>query len=249
MLQQTQASRVEPIFEAFLARFPEVGALAGAPRAEVIRAWDGLGYNRRAVALHEAARVIVRAHGGRMPRDPELLRGLPGVGPYTAAAVASIGFGDPVPALDTNVRRVVARVVLGRDAADVPRRSLEAAASSWLDPSSPADWNQAVMDLGRLVCRPAPRCAACPLAATCRFRRSGARPRSPVRRQAAFEGSDRQVRGAIVRALRAERSLDVPGLSATTGHDSARIGRLIEGLVRDGLVERTRSGRVRLPAR
>jgi A/G-specific adenine glycosylase len=227
MLQQTQAARVEPIFEAFLVRFPEVGALAGAPRADVIRAWDGLGYNRRAVALHAAAGVIVRDHGGRMPRDLELLRGLPGVGPYTAAAVASIGFGEPVPALDTNVRRVVARVILGGDAADVPRRSLEAAASSWLDRSAPGDWNQAVMDLGRLLCRPP----------------------SPVRRQAAFEGSDRQVRGAIVRALRAGRSLDLPRLSAKTGHDSARIGGLIEALVRDGLVERTGSGRVRLPAR
>jgi A/G-specific adenine glycosylase len=147
------------------------------------------------------------------------------------------------------VRRVVARVILGGDAADVPRRSLEAAASSWLDRSAPGDWNQAVMDLGRLLCRPAPRCAACPLAATCRFRRSRARPRSPVRRQAAFEGSDRQVRGAIVRALRAGRSLDLARLSTTTGHDSARIGGLIEGLVRDGLVERTGSGRVRLPGR
>jgi A/G-specific adenine glycosylase len=249
MLQQTQASRVEPAFEKFLERFPDVGTLAGASRAAVIRAWAGLGYNRRAVALHEAARAIVRDHGGRLPREPEVLRGLPGVGPYTAAAVASIGFGDPVPALDTNVRRVVARVVLGRDPVAVPGPELEAAASSWLDRSAPADWNQAVMDLGRLVCRPAPRCGQCPLAERCRFRRSRARPRSSGRRQAAFDGSDRQVRGAIVRALRAGRSLDPPGIAAATGHDVARIERLVAGLARDGLLERTASARIRLPGR
>jgi A/G-specific adenine glycosylase len=249
MLQQTQASRVEPAFEMFLERFPDVLALAAAPRAAVIRAWAGLGYNRRAVALHVAARAIVRDHGGRMPREPEVLRRLPGVGPYTASAVASIGFGDPVPALDTNVRRVVARVVLGRDPVAVPGPALEAAASSWLDRSAPADWNQAVMDLGRLVCRPAPRCGECPLAELCLFRRSGARPRSSRRRQAPFDGSDRQVRGAIVRALRAERSLDPPRIAAATGHDVARIERLVPGLARDGLLERTASGGIRLPGR
>lgn len=113
MLQQTQASRVEPIFDAFVARFPDVGALGAASRADVLRAWAGLGYNRRAVALHETARIVVREHGGRVPRDAEALTRLPGVGPYTAAAVASIGHGDPVAALDGNVRRVVARAIRG----------------------------------------------------------------------------------------------------------------------------------------
>jgi A/G-specific adenine glycosylase len=249
MLQQTQASRVQPVFEAFLERFPKVEALARASRADVIRAWEGLGYNRRAVALHEAARAIVREHGGRVPREPEVLQRLPGVGPYTATAVASIGFGEPVPALDTNVRSVVARVVLGRDPTAVPRRSLEAAAASWLDGSAPADWNQAVMDLGRLVCRPAPRCGECPLAAGCRFRRSRARLRSPGRPHASFEGSDRQVRGAIVRALRAGGSLDPAKIAAATGHDVARIRGLVPGLARDGLLERTTAGRIRLPGR
>jgi A/G-specific adenine glycosylase len=249
MLQQTQASRVQPVFEAFLERFPAVGALAGAARADVIRAWDGLGYNRRAVALHEAARAIVRDHRGRVPREPEALRRLPGIGPYTAAAVASIGFGDPVSALDTNVRRVVARVVFGLDPAAVAGRSLEAAAASWLDGSAPADWNQAVMDLGRLVCRSAPRCDGCPLAASCRFRRSPARPRASVRRQASFDGSDRQVRGAIVRALRAGRSLDAAKIAAVTGHDVDRIRGLVPGLAGDGLLERTSSGRIRLSNR
>src|SRR5688500_1993702 len=109
MLQQTQAVRVEPAFEAFIARFPDVGALARALRADVVRAWAGLGYNRRAVALHEAARAIVCDHGGQVPRDPDALRRLPGVVPYTAAAVASIGHGGPFAAVATNVRRIWAR--------------------------------------------------------------------------------------------------------------------------------------------
>jgi A/G-specific adenine glycosylase len=121
--------------------------------------------------------------------------------------------------------------------------------ASWLDRLAPADWNQAVMDLGRIVCRPAPRCGECPLAADCGFRRSRARPRSPGRRQAPFEGSDRQVRGAIVRALRVGRSLDAPGIAGVTGHEVARIERLVPGLARDGLLERAASGRIRLPRR
>jgi A/G-specific adenine glycosylase len=113
MLQQTQASRVAPSFERFMRSFPTVDALATAPAAEVVRAWAGLGYNRRAVALWEGARTIVSRHGGRIPDHPSMLSELPGVGPYTAAAVASIAYGWPVPALDTNVRRVLARAVFG----------------------------------------------------------------------------------------------------------------------------------------
>ena len=125
MLQQTQAARVEPIFEAFVARFPRVDALAAASRADVLRAWSGLGYNRRAVALHEAARAVVRDHGGRVPRDVDALVQLPGVGPYTAAAVASIGYGDAVAALDGNVRRVAARAIRGAEPDEVPAADLD----------------------------------------------------------------------------------------------------------------------------
>ena len=127
MLQQTQAARVEPVFEGFMQRFPDVGSLADAPRAEVLRAWGRLGYPRRAVALHRAAAEIVRVHDGEVPRDPSVLRTLPGIGDYTAAAVASLGFGEPVAAIDTNVRRVWARVDLASEADEVsasrPRRS------------------------------------------------------------------------------------------------------------------------------
>jgi A/G-specific adenine glycosylase len=249
MLQQTQAARVEPLFEAFLRRFPDVGALAGGSRADVVRAWGGLGYNRRAVALHRAAETIVRDHGGRVPRHADDLRRLPGVGPYTASAVASIGFGEPVAAIDTNVRRIVARVQHGADPDLVPPAALAGSADRWLDRSAPADWNQAVMDLGREVCRPAPRCGICPLAAWCRFRASGAEPRPAARKQPPFEGSARQVRGSVVDVLRARRSAGVEDLAAATGHVPSRIGPAVEGLVRDGLVERLRSGRLRLRAR
>ena len=158
MLQQTQASRVAPAFGSFLRRFPTVRALAAATRGDVVREWGGLGYNRRAVRLSEAARVVVRHHGGRIPRDPVALRELPGVGPYTAAAVASLGFGEPVAVVDTNVRRVVSRVYLGLDGHQVSSKEAWGLAEGWLDRDDPVTWNQALMDLGREVCRPEPRC-------------------------------------------------------------------------------------------
>jgi A/G-specific adenine glycosylase len=202
-----------------------------------VREWGGLGYNRRAVRLSEAARAIVRDHGGRMPRDPARLRELPGVGPYTAAAVASLGFGDPVAAVDTNVRRVVARVHMGIDGHEAPAKQVSALADAWLDHDDPITWNQAVMDLGREVCRPNPRCDACPLARVCRFRLAGAVPGRGSRRQGPFEGSSRQVRGAVVRALRSHPSLTRTRLADETGFPRDWVDGALDGLVRDGLLE------------
>ena len=249
MLQQTQAGRVEPIFEGFVERFPDIRALADAARADVLRAWAGLGYNRRAVALHEAARAIVRDHDGRVPRDVDALIRLPGVGEYTAAAVASIGYGDPVAALDGNVRRVVARAVRGAEPDEVPAADLAKDADAWLAPLAPREWNQALMDVGRLFCRPAPRCEGCPLAPGCRFRGAGRQGRSSGRRQSPFEGSPRQVRGAVVRVLRPVRSASREALAERTGHPSAAIATATATLAAEGIVERTRSGRYRLPRR
>jgi A/G-specific adenine glycosylase len=249
MLQQTQATRVEPIFEAFIARFPDVGALVEASRADVLRAWAGLGYNRRAVALHEAVRVVAHDHGGRVPRDTDALRRLPGVGPYTAAAVTSIGHGEPVAAVDTNVRRICARVIHGAEPDEVPAVRLARDAQVWLDPSAPGEWNQALMDLGRVHCRPAPRCGACPLASPCLFRAAGRTRRPSGRRQAPFEGSDRQVRGAVVDVLRGLRSASARALAERTGHRPRAVATATESLVRDGILERTRSGRFRLATR
>jgi A/G-specific adenine glycosylase len=249
MLQQTQASRVESIFEAFVARFPGIHALAAASRADVLRAWAGLGYNRRAVALHEASRAIVRDHGGRVPGGIGALLRLPGVGPYTAAAVASIGKGKAVAAVDTNVRRIVARAVHGAEPDEIPAGVLARDAQTWLDPSAPGDWNQALMDVGRLFCRPVPRCDGCPLATRCRFRGAGRRGRSSGRRQAPFEGSARQVRGAVVAMLRTVPSASAEGLAEGTGHGIRAIAIATAALTGEGILERTGSGRFRLAAR
>jgi A/G-specific adenine glycosylase len=261
MLQQTQASRVAAAFDPFLTRFPDVRALATASRADVLRAWGGLGYPRRAVALHRSARTIVADHDGVVPREIRDLRRLPGVGPYTAAAVASLAYGERVPAVDTNVRRVWARVAHGAEPTEVPTRVLDADAASWLGAQDPATWNQAVMDLGREVCRPVPRCDACPLARWCAFRRSGraggrrARP-GTVRRQPPFEGSLRQVRGTVLRALRQRSPRSIVELRAATGEPAARVAQAVEGLARDGVVDASEAAlsgvpnaRVRLPDR
>jgi A/G-specific adenine glycosylase len=234
MLQQTQASRVVPAYRAFLARFPTVGALGTASRRDVLVAWDDLGYNRRAVALSEAARRIVREHRARVPREPRALQRLPGVGPYTAAAIASIAFGVPVAAVDTNVRRIVARVFEGAEGDDVAPRRIRELADAWLDPADPGAWNQALMDLGREICRPRPRCDACPLTATCRFLALGREPRPSRRSQGVFDGSSRQVRGAVVRVLRTRAAATAEELAHVTGFEIARVTQAVSGLVADG---------------
>ena len=237
MLQQTQAPRVAVAYRAFLARFPTVGSLAEAPRREVLLAWEGLGYNRRAVALSEAARTIVRTHGGRVPRDPRRLRELRGVGPYTAAAIASIAFGEPIAAIDTNVRRVTARAHLGLEGHEVAPAEIVTLANAWLDRRDPGIWNQAVMDLGREVCRPTPRCEVCPLEHACRFRRLGAPVRPHPRPQPPFAGSEREVRGAVVRLLCRHRVLTLGSLGAKTGFPPPRVVSAVRGLAVDGLVD------------
>jgi A/G-specific adenine glycosylase len=212
MLQQTQVARVVPRYLEWLERWPHAAALAAASRAEVLAAWVGLGYNRRAVALHEAAQVVA-ARG--WPAD---LRALPGVGPYTAAAVASFAFGAQVAAVDTNARRVAER--LGR----TPERLLP--------PGRAAEWNQAAMELGATVCTArTPRCGECPLAPWCAS--PGRAPARPARRARAerFEDSNRWVRGRVVAALAAGEGL--PG-----GIAPERLDRALAGLERDGIVRR-----------
>ena len=236
MLQQTQASRVAPVYRAFLERFPDVRALSSAARAELLRAWGGLGYPRRALALREAARAIVRDHDGRVPSDPSALRALPGVGPYTAAAVASIAFGVPVAAVDTNVRRVTARVVHGSDPQGIAARQLQADADAMVDPASPGEWNQALMDLGRFVCRPVPRCGECPLASGCRWNLEGGSPSPSGRRQPSFEGSERQARGRVLSVLRERGGASVREIAAETGMPVERTSRAAAGLAADGIV-------------
>src|SRR4051794_23554174 len=213
MLQQTQVARVEAAWIRFVAQFPTPSALAGAAPADAIRAWSGLGYNRRALNLWRAATRIVERHGGQVPRRLEDLLQLPGIGPYTARAIAAISFRTPVAAVDTNVRRVVLRLHGEPDS-----RLAQALADRLVDPDRPDRWTHAVMDIGATRCRPrVPQCAACPLVSFCAFAsardggastpdRSGQMPigevgRPPVPR---FEETSRWLRGRIVDRLRDE---------------------------------------------
>ena len=254
MLQQTQASRVQEIFAGFMARFPCVEDLANASPAAVVRAWGPLGYHRRAIGLLEAARAIVDWHGGRVPEEMDELRALPGVGPYTAAAVASIAYGAPLAAVDTNARKVMARLDHGVERDEITARQVEVSAAEWLVRERSGDWNQAVMNLGRAVCRTTPRCDECPLASVCRFRAAGRHGRPSVRRQPAFEGSVRQVRGAVVAQLRGHPVLTIARLASLTGYEVPRVSEAVRGLHRDRVVTATPGalsglarGLVRLP--
>ncbi len=184
MLQQTRAETVIRYYERFLARFPTLEALAAAPLEEVLRVWEGLGYYARARHLHAAAREIVDRHGGALPSRYEDLLALPGFGPYTAGAVASIAFDQPVVALDGNGRRVLARLfaVEGDPRRAAVRRRLEDLARFLLPPDRPGPFNEALMELGATVCRPrSPRCDRCPLAEVCEARQRGEVGRFPER--------------------------------------------------------------------
>jgi len=250
MLQQTQASRVAERFPRFMARFPTAAALAGAPASELLGAWSGLGYNRRALALQGAAAAVVR---DGWPGTIDGLRRLPGVGPYTARAVASLAFGDPVGVVDTNVRRWLIRRL---DVTDGPRdlqRAADALATATAD-GRPADWTHATMEFGASVCRSrVPRCEACPIADGCPSR--GTAARVPVTRQPPLRGSDRAYRGAVVRSLAGAggEGLAEPELRLLVYADAAigpapgddRWTRMLDGLERDGLIHRA-GGIVRL---
>lgn len=184
MLQQTRVETVGPYYARFLERFPTVRALASADPSSVLALWAGLGYYRRARNLHEAARRVVEAHGGELPRDRAALRALPGVGEYTSSAIASIAFGEAVPAIDGNVIRVLSRwhVVRQDPRRGAARAKLESLARRYVEGApNPGEWNQALMDLGALTCLPkVPRCDACPVASDCGARRRGIESQLPA---------------------------------------------------------------------
>lgn len=248
MSQQTPVARVEPAWRAWLTRWPDPAALAAASPADVLRAWDRLGYPRRALRLHECARVLVERHGGQVPADEAALRALPGVGSYTAAAVLAFAFEKRAVVLDTNVRRVLARV-LGGAALPPPSqtRAEERRAAEVLpaDPATSARWNVAVMELGALVCTArAPRCAECPVRDRCAWLARG-RPtdtHADRRRAQPWHGTDRQARGRVLALL---RSLPAPAthgqvLAAATLPDASpdQADRVLASLLADGLVAR-----------
>ncbi|HUQ79144.1 MAG TPA: A/G-specific adenine glycosylase [Patescibacteria group bacterium] len=253
MAQQTQISRVGAAWTRFMERFPTVRDLADASPADVLREWQGMGYDRRALNLLRAARMIVAEHEGVVPRDVAALERLPGVGPYTARAVASIAFGQAVGAVDTNVRRV-----LGRALGGVARRTrsaawIQAAADLAVDPRRPGDWTAALMDVGAMVCHPvSPLCEACPLQAWCAFARERLdRPveesaRLPVAsrpapaRPVGFAATTRWLRGRIVDRLRAaDGTAWVTIVGPIGSHDAPAVRDALRALARDGLIELT----------
>jgi A/G-specific adenine glycosylase len=251
MLQQTPVARVEPVWREWMARWPAPADLAAVAPADVIRAWGKLGYPRRALRLREAALAIVERHGGVVPADVQALEALPGVGTYTARAVACFGYGQPQPVVDTNVRRVVARLVHGRAEAGNARAADLADIAALTPPGAEraARFSVAAMELGALVCvAGTPRCGACPVRDRCAWRLAGSPPHDgPPRRVQKFAGTDRQVRGRLLDVLRAAHGpVDAAALEPAWD-DAVQRSRCLDSLLTDGLVEQTAEGLFRLP--
>jgi A/G-specific adenine glycosylase len=252
MLQQTPVARVEPVWREWMTRWPTPAALAAVAPADVIRAWGKLGYPRRALRLREAAAAVVERHGGVVPRDVAQLEALPGVGTYTARAVACFGYGQPQPVVDTNVRRVVARLVHGRAEAGTARAAdlTDIAGLTPSDPGRATRFSVAAMELGALVCvAGTPRCGVCPVRDQCAWRLAGfPAHEGPARRVQKFAGTDRQVRGRLLDVLRAAHEpVDAAALDAAWD-DAVQRSRCLDSLLADGLVEQTDDDRFRLPA-
>lgn len=241
MLQQTPVARVIPRLEDWLTRWPTPADLAAVPPGEAVRAWQSLGYPRRALWLHAAAVAITERHGGEVPDDVEALLALPGVGDYTARAVAVFAYGSRHPVVDTNVRRVIARAVDGQGEPAPPNAPRDLAAMSALlphDRAAAAAFNAGMMELGAIVCvARSPRCDDCPLAATCAWRAAGypayAGPRKAVQKK--YEGSDRQVRGLILAELRGSHIPVTAKELEDVWPDTEQRDRALRGLVADGL--------------
>jgi A/G-specific adenine glycosylase len=236
MAQQTQIDRVGPAWAAFIEKFPSFDDLAVASPADVLRAWAGLGYNRRALNLWRCARVVVAEHGGRLPSDLDALMALPGIGPYTARAVSAIAYGLAVGAVDTNVRRVLTRI------AGVSRSSAQALADAVVPVDRPADWTHAVMDIGATFCRSArPRCDGCPANPWCRYAQEGAAvERAPVTTGRAsprpFRRTSRWLRGRILDRLRTTYGW-VEFDEGIGDHDTAAVRASLRIMAAEGLVE------------
>jgi A/G-specific adenine glycosylase len=250
MLQQTPVARVLPAYDAWLQRWPEPSALAAAEPGEAVRMWGRLGYPRRALRLHAAAVAVVERHGGELPRTVAELLALPGVGDYTARAVAAFAHRQRHPVVDTNVRRVVARAVEGRADSAVTRRDLALVEQLLpLDEERAAAVSVAVMELGALVCTArAPRCPECPVRDACAWRAAGRPPLAvPVRRPQGYAGSDRQVRGRLLAVLREASGPVGSELLAQVWEEPVQRARALAGLAADGLVDPTPDGRYALP--
>lgn len=250
MLQQTPVARVLPAWEAWMARWPTPAALAADAPGEAVRQWGRLGYPRRALRLHEAATAVVARHNGVVPSAYDDLLALPGVGSYTAAAVAVFGYGARHAVLDTNVRRVYARVFAG--ACDVttssPNRGEQESALTLVPIDAPAHHSVAVMELGALVCRARdPHCGACPVSAECAWQLAGRPAGASPRRPQTYAGTDRQVRGRLLAVLREAPDLVAKPELDVVWDDELQRERSLSGLIEDGLVEPVGDSHFRLP--
>jgi A/G-specific adenine glycosylase len=253
MLQQTQVSRVVPRYEAFVVAFPTAAACAAAPPGAIVRAWEGLGYNRRAVNLHRAAATVVERHGGTLPDDLDALLALPGIGPYTARAVLAFAFERDHGVVDTNAARFLARAVAGERLSAARAQRL---ADGEVPPGQGWAWNQAVLDLGATICtKRRPRCGTCPIAGSCTWAASGFAAPDPAEgsagtsgRSSTFAGSDRQGRGRLVQALRTG-PVELSRLAELTGwtEEPERARHIADRLVGEGLAEYV-DGSLALPA-
>jgi A/G-specific adenine glycosylase len=252
MLQQTPVARVEPIWHEWMARWPVPSALAAASQGDVVRAWGKLGYPRRALRLHEAAAAIAAQHDDVVPDDVDTLLALPGIGAYTARAVAAFAYGQRCPVVDTNVRRVVARAVHGAGDAGPPSTTRDMADVAALLPAVDAvaaRYSAALMELGAVVCTArAPRCADCPVFDTCAWQLAG-RPayNGPVKAVQKFAGTDRQVRGRLLDVLRGAPGPVTRALLDAAWSDAGQRDRCLDSLLVDGLVEQTDGGLFALP--
>jgi A/G-specific adenine glycosylase len=253
MLQQTPVARVIPKLQEFLERWPTPAALAASPSGDAVRAWANLGYPRRALWLHACAVTIVQKFHGHVPSKVEDLLTLPGVGPYTARAIAVFAFGAHEPVVDTNIRRVIARHEQGNADQGPPSttRDCEAMQALLPDPRYSPAFNAGMMELGAVICTARkPRCEICPIAQSCAWKSQGypehSGPKKTVQKK--YEGSDRQARGAVMKALRAAHS-PVPATQLVTlWADQAQLGRAITGLLTDGLIELIADDSYQLPA-
>ena len=250
MLQQTPVVRVLPIWNEWMERWPTPAALAAEPSGEAVRHWGRLGYPRRALRLHACAKTITEEHGGEVPDDHATLLGLPGIGEYTAAAVASFAFGGSHPVLDTNVRRVLGRAVRAEEypptATSAPERRL---AQSLLPGVGAPTWSVAVMELGALVCTArAPRCGDCPIAGQCAWRLAGSPAHDgPARKGQTYDGTDRQCRGRLLAVLRDAHG-PVPKMALdVVWDDPIQRERALDGLITDGLADCLHDGTYCLP--
>ncbi len=252
MLQQTPVARVLPAYRDWLSRWPTPAAQAKSTPGDAVRQWDRLGYPRRALRLRESAAIITAKHDGEVPTDIVDLRALPGVGSYTAAAIASFAYGQRHAVLDTNVRRVLARLVTGRQ---YPPASLtvaeQALAQSLLPPEADrraATWSVALMELGALVCTATnPACDLCPVAKSCRWLQSGFTAGQAPRKAKPYAGSDRECRGRLLALLRASSGPVPPTAFDLCWPNPQQLTATLEGLINDGLATRLASGLIALP--